>query len=117
MGCNGTVLWGNGDTNQGVLLQNITSDYQITATCQQAWNCPVPTPSIFSFFKATENKTIYGLVEGNLTKNTFAKKLTSVQNIIPTTKILYQANESILLNPGFSVKEGNVFTAKIGGCF
>ncbi|MCP9767465.1 hypothetical protein EGI22_06045 [Lacihabitans sp. LS3-19] len=117
MGCTGTVLWSNGETNQGVYLQNINNEYQITATCQQAWNCPVPSPTTFSFFKANANQTIDGIVDGNLTQNTFAKKLTSVQKIIPTTNILYQANESILLSPGFSVKAGNVFTAKIGGCF
>ncbi len=116
-GCSGTVLWSNGDTKVGVYLQNINTDYQITATCQQNWDCPVPAPTVFGFFKANGSKTIDGIVEGYAKQNTFAKKLTSVQNIIPSADILYQASESIILNPGFSVKSGNVFTAKIGGCF
>lgn len=37
-----------------------------------------------------------------------------IQNV--GTKIEYQAQESIILNPGFVATKGTVFTAQIGGC-
>ncbi|MCP9762708.1 S8 family serine peptidase [Lacihabitans soyangensis] len=116
-GCSGPVLWSNGETNAGIIIQNLKTNLSITAVCLQNWNCPVPPPTDFNFVRATEDKLVNGVIMANSSQNIFAKDLTSVQKIQPVSNVLYQASESILLSPGFVAEKGNVFKAQIGNCF
>jgi subtilisin family serine protease len=117
VGCSGSITWSNGETNAGIIISNLKDNLTITANCNQSWNCPIPSPSDFSFFKSVDDKMIEGQVLSNSNQNMFSKKMISIQKIQPVSTILYRASESIILNPGFSVEKGNVFTANIGNCF
>jgi hypothetical protein len=116
-GCSGPVLWSNGESNAGIIVQNLKTNLNITAVCLQNWNCPVPAATNFSFFRATEDKLANGIIMANSSQNIFAKDLISVQKIQPVSNVLYQASESIILSPGFVAEKGNVFKAQIGNCF
>ncbi len=117
LGCTGPVLWSNGETNAGIIVQNLKTNLSFRAVCLQNWNCPVPPPTNFNFTKATEDKFVNGVLVANSNQNIFAKDLTSVQKIQPVSNVLYQASESILLSPGFMAEKGNIFKAQIGNCF
>jgi hypothetical protein len=115
-GCSGQIQWSDGTTNAGVLVQNLNTDYQISANCVDAYACPPLGPQVFSFHE--NNKTSH--YSGNLLKNSIqdynASKITSDQVINPASRINYSALQNIILEPGFSVEKGNVFKASIGGC-
>lgn len=117
MGCSGPVLWSNGETNAGIIVQNLKTNLNITAVCYQNWNCPVPPPTNFNFIRATEDKYVDGVIMANSNQNIFAKDLISVQNIQPVSNVIYRATESIILSPGFVAEKGNIFKAQIGNCF
>jgi hypothetical protein len=42
--------------------------------------------------------------------------LTATNKIIDPARVTYKAGNSLMFNPGFEVKRGSAFTAKIGGC-
>lgn len=117
VGCSGTVSWSNGQTNAGIIIQNLTQNLNVSAICNQTWNCPIPPPPSFTFFKASEDKQLSGIVDANSNQSIFSKVLISTQKIQPTSNLLYRATESVLLNPGFSVDKGNVLKVEIGNCF
>ncbi|HLO43049.1 MAG TPA: S8 family serine peptidase [Leadbetterella sp.] len=117
VGCNGPVLWSTGEANAGIIIRNLKENLSITATCYQNWNCPVPPPTEFAFTKAVQDQSLTGVVMPNSSQSIFSKHLQSTQAIQPVSNLLYQATESILLNPGFVAEKGNVFRAQIGNCF
>jgi serine protease len=117
VGCVGPVLWSTGEANAGIIIKDLKENLNITATCYQEWNCPVPPPTLFSFTKSVQDQSLTGIVMPNSNQNIFSKDLISTQKIQPVSTLQYRATESILLNPGFVAEKGNVFRAEIGNCF
>ena len=116
VGCNGQVSWSTGDVNPGIILPKLKTNTNISASCVQASLCAIQAPSQYSFFMASQNQTLSGLLPNNTDQNNYGKSISSNQRILPTSKLNYKASENILLTPGFSIESGNVFSAQIGGC-
>jgi serine protease len=116
MGCNGQVVWSNGQSNRGILINNLKANSQITANCVQSWSCPIPPPSSFNFVMSSSPQFITGVLGNNVIQNTFGTQISSSQKILPTSNVNYRASQNILLTPGFKVENGNVFSAQIGNC-
>jgi serine protease len=115
-GCTGTVSWSNGETNLGIILENLNQNTQITASCNQTSACVPPPPSIFNFTLATSPQILTGTLSQNSIQSFYGSNLESTQKINPTSQINYKGTSSVELKPGFEVKQGNVFSAQIGNC-
>ncbi len=116
MGCQGQLQWGNGSIEKAILLQDVKSNTQITAICNQSWACTPPTFSSFIFSLASSSQNLSGIVYPSLKQNTFGSQILSNQQIKPISTINYMASSQIVLSPGFKVENGNTFSARIGNC-
>ncbi len=115
-GCAGQVSWNTGELNAGFLVKTVTANTLFTASCNQAWSCTPPPPTIFNF---QNNSSVFNLTQNapsNSLQSYFGSQIISSQTIKPVSKINYTGSSSILLQPGFSVENGNVFKAQIGVC-
>lgn len=57
--------------------------------------------------------------ENDITAPTFIKNasnITAANKVQTTGQVIYQASQSVVLNPGFTALRGRVFTAQIGDC-
>jgi hypothetical protein len=115
-GCNSMVNWSNGEANAGIIIQNLNSEYNISADCIRSWDCSPPPSSNFSFFKSEQNRSLSQVISPFSSQRFDGKKIISSQLIKPDSKIEYAGSESILLQPGFSADKGNVFHASIKNC-
>lgn len=115
LGCNGTVSWSNGDFGPGVYLENV-SDYTLTATCNQIWDCTPLSNIAFEIKPSTATQVITGILGENTIQDFFGDPLISTQKLLSGSSINYSAPSSILLNPGFSIEKGAVLQIEIKAC-
>jgi serine protease len=115
-GCSGQVSWSTGEVNSRILIQNLNSNSQITASCNQTWACATPAPVNFEFKLANSVQNLSQKISPNSLQDFYGSQIISSQIISPVSKINYSGSSSVMLQPGFSVEKGNVFKAQIGTC-
>jgi serine protease len=115
-GCSGQISWSTGEVNSRILIQNMSVNSQITASCIQSWTCTTPPPANFDFMLANGVKNLSKKIVPNSLQDFYGTQVFSNQIISPVSKINYTGSSSIVLQPGFSAEKGNFFKAQIGVC-
>ncbi|RYU94803.1 NPCBM/NEW2 domain-containing protein [Emticicia agri] len=123
-GCSGgSIIWSPGITAQTQSVSvspTVTTEY--SAACKIG-NC-TSTPVKITVKVIPNCATSYNLVSptddfygSNVNLNFRASTVITARNVIlPDAKIMYQAGQSVTLQPGFQVEYGTVFRVQIAGC-
>ncbi|GAB3509850.1 hypothetical protein GCM10027442_17710 [Emticicia fontis] len=122
-GCTGNVIWSPGITAQTQMVTvNPMTTTEYSASCKIG-NCisnPVKiTVKVIpncatSYNLESPNDDFYG---SNINLAFKASSVITAKNVIlPDAKIMYQAAQSVTLQPGFQVEYGTVFRVQIAGC-
>lgn len=113
--CAGSILWN--DTN------NSTNPFIFTPIANQTFSAKCVTPGCISgnskkilFNDCTNNLNIGNTFINTITRYESSNTISATNKIIPVSNITYDAQKSVILNPGFEVKAGSVFKAQIDGC-
>lgn len=116
-GCNGTVVWNNGITGEGDIVY-IANNYQLSATCNQTWNCTALGASTIQFLNGnqTTNLVLSERTLVNANQAMSAESIQSTQKINGSAMINFNATKKIELLPGFETKNNPIFKAEISGC-
>lgn len=117
----GTIVWSTGATTN-VIYVSPTVTTQYTAACKMG-DC-TSAPVNVTVKVIPDCATAYNLVSpaddffgANIDLSYRASTTITAQNaILPDAKILYQAGQSVTLQPGFQVQSGTVFRVQIAGC-
>ncbi|SOE23353.1 Serine protease, subtilisin family [Spirosomataceae bacterium TFI 002] len=115
-GCNGTISWSTGETGMGIYLEEVTSNTNLTATCNQTWVCAPLTNIPFDLLTSLPNLNIAGSTGPNSNQDYYGQSISSSQLINGPSIIDYRAPQSILLQAGFETTSSAVFSAQIGDC-
>lgn len=122
-GCTGNIIWSPGITAQTqVVTVNPTVTTEYSASCKIG-NC-ISNPVKVTVKVIPNCATSYNLVSpdddfygSNVDLSFKASTIITAKNIIlPDAKIMYQAAQSVTLQPGFQVEYGTVFRVQIAGC-
>lgn len=123
-GCTGgNIIWSPGITAQTQSVSvSPTVTTQYSASCKIG-NC-ISNPVMVTVKVIPDCATSYNLVSSaddfygsNVNLTYKASTVITAQNmILPDARIMYQAGQSITLQPGFQVELGTVFRAQIAGC-
>lgn len=123
-GCSGgSIIW-----SPGITAQTQSVNVNPTVTTEYSASCKIGT-CISNPVKVTvkvipDCATSYNLISpdddffgSNTNLNFKASTVISAQNsVLPEAKILYQAGQSVTLQPGFQAELGTVFRVQIAGC-
>ncbi|MFD2520495.1 NPCBM/NEW2 domain-containing protein [Emticicia soli] len=117
----GTIIWSTGATTNSITVSpTVTTDY--TAACkinECISNVSTVTvkvnPNCTTSYNFVSPENDFTGSETNLSLR--ATTVISAQNsILNNAKVVYQAGQAIMLEPGFKTETGTVFMARIAGC-
>jgi hypothetical protein len=117
----GTIIWSTGATTNTINVSPaVTTQYTASCKMGECTSNPVNVTvtvipncvTSYNFVSPADN--FYG---SNVNLSLKASATITAQNaIMPDAKIVYQAGQTIILQPGFQVYPGTVFKAQIAGC-
>uniref|UniRef100_UPI003BA6B7C7 WD40/YVTN/BNR-like repeat-containing protein n=1 Tax=Emticicia sp. TaxID=1930953 RepID=UPI003BA6B7C7 len=116
MGCpNNDVTWSNSMTGSSISIQ-VNASIVIDAYCRSGGNISVPVTVASRNLEITNDiqKGVHsiGAIETLITR----KKILSIEGFDTQPKVSFWSGKSILLEPGFEVKQTARFTAQIKSC-
>lgn len=115
--CSGGVQWSNGGSNTtNILTLTPASNQSIYANCFDIPSCLSPSSNRIVFTNCQGSFTQFGSFFNTSAKYESSGTITGANKIIPVSNITYDAQNSVILNPGFEVQAGSVFKAQIDGC-
>jgi len=116
-GCPTNVItWNNGANGQSLMVTP-NNPIGYNAYCHKEWApcAPISSNNIL-FVSPTDAVMINQKVYPNSVQTFTGHSIMATNRIESPSNIVYRANTSVSLNPGFSVGGNSVFMARIGGC-
>ena len=115
-GCPNTITWTGGATGSSVtIIPAVTGTYTANCAAGGSGNIVVTIGATTAALTNTDNIQT-GMAKFQVTQVLTSSSLIGNSAINPKPNVLYQAGNSITLQPGFFTEPGVVFNAKIQGC-
>jgi hypothetical protein len=116
-GCSGTVTWTGGATPQNGASVSVSP----VATTIYTVNCIAGGSTTVKVMVATPSITVTADVQSGketvkAIQTIVSDKKVGVLNVTPGPNVIYEAGNSITLQPGFVAEKSSVFKAEIKGC-
>lgn len=122
-GCNlGILSWSFSNSSALNIQHSPNSTTTYRSVCQQSQCFVYSNPILVKVLPNCHSVITFTNPVDNLSTNINAlsfntsTQITASNQIVPSNNVTYQAAKSILLNPGFKINPGVIFTAKIQNC-
>lgn len=113
--CAGTLKWNYNSTTSNPLVLTPTDGQSIFATCTTN-GCITANSRRITFNNCASSYQLGANLTNLITRYEASNTINATNKIIPISNITYDAQNSVVLNPGFEVQAGSVFKAQIDGC-
>lgn len=122
-GCNlGILSWSFSNSSALNIQHSPNSTTTYRSVCQQSQCFVYSNPILVKVLPNCHSVLTFANPVDDLSTNINAlsfntnTQITASNQIVPSNNVTYQAANSILLNPGFKINSGVIFTAKIQNC-